>query len=133
MVINLDELNIAVTHNYVAAESNLCNVLRLLETRRDHVSGCRDRPESIKPEQLYEEFTKALTQHHPEWLQAAEKASDWTCKAWSSYIPEVKKTLPKIGNMRRKEAKDGGAAIHDSVMSKAKDNQETSTFSFSFL
>jgi hypothetical protein len=35
-----DELNIAVTHNY-GGESNLCNVLRLLETRRDHVSGCR--------------------------------------------------------------------------------------------
>jgi hypothetical protein len=135
MVINLDELNIAVTHNYVAAESNLCNVLRLLETRRDHVSGCRDRPESIKPEQLYEEFTKALTKNHPEWLQAAEKESDWTCKAWKSDIPEVKKTIPKIGNMRRKEAlaKNGGAAIHDSVMSKAKDSQETSTFSFSFL
>lgn len=135
MVINLDELNIAVTHNYVAAESNLCNVLRLLETRRDHVSGCRDRPESIKPEQLYEEFKRALTQHHPEWLQAAEKDSDWTCKAWSSSIPQVKKAMPKIGNMRRKDAlaKDSGAAIHDSVMSKAKESQETSTFSFSFL
>jgi hypothetical protein len=139
MVINLDEMNVAITHNYVGT-TNLCNVLRFLETKEDQVSGCRDRAQSIKPERLLEEFKQELTRLHPEWLQTAMKESDWTCKtwssktkAWSSSIPTVE-TKPMIGNVNRKEAvaKDKGATNHDSVMSKAKDSQE-STFSFSFL
>jgi hypothetical protein len=85
-VINLDEWNIAITHNYVS-RSNLCNVLRFLREKRDQVSGCRDRIESIKPEQLYEEFKKTLQQQHPKWLQHALDVPDWTCRAWKKSMP----------------------------------------------
>ena len=85
LVINLDEWNIAITHNYVS-HSNICNVLRFLREKRDQVSGCRDRIESIKPEQLYEEFVQTLQQQYPQWLQEALDTPDWTCRAWKRGI-----------------------------------------------
>jgi hypothetical protein len=83
MVVNLDELNVAITHNYVS-RSNLPNVLRFLRTQLDQISGCRDRPESIKPQDLYQAFCRALEEHHPKWLREALSVPDWTCPAWKT-------------------------------------------------
>lgn len=106
----------AITHNYVA-KSNLPNVLRFFSEKRDQVSGCRDRPEAIKPENLYEEFVAALEAKHPDWLKEALNEPNWTCAAWSR-APEVKN--------------DSDDKPSSSIMSKAK-TEENSTFSFSFL
>jgi hypothetical protein len=81
MVINLDEFNLAITHNYVA-DSNLANVLKFLSTKREQVSGCRDRAESVKPERLYEEFTEAMRRARPDILAEATQVKDWTCATW---------------------------------------------------
>ena len=119
MVINLDDVNMAITHNYVA-KSNLSSVLRFFSEKRDQVSGCRDRPEAIKPECLYEEFVAVLEKKHPEWLQEALNEPDWTCAAWSCAPPETEaKSTEK-------------ASTSSSIMSKAKTDEST-TFSFSFL
>ncbi len=52
-------ISVALTRNYVSA-SNLPDVLRFLDTRVSQISGCRDREEAVKPEQLGIEFRKAL-------------------------------------------------------------------------
>lgn len=117
MVINLDPMNIAITHNYVS-RSNLSNVLKFMEEKRDQVSGCRDRAESIKPEHLRGEFVKALRTDHSELLQEALAKSNWTCSAWKSSLPVEEKG---IGSLLKKS----------SVMKKAQCNE--ATFSFSFL
>lgn len=106
MVINLDDFNLAITHNYVS-DSNLGNVLKFLSTKRDQVSGCRDRPESVKPDKLYEEFVEALRQERPHVLEDALKVEDWTCPTWKTIKPKT------------------------SIMEKAKTNN-ASVFSFSF-
>lgn len=106
MVINLDDFNLAITHNYVS-DSNLVNVLKFLSTNRDQVSGCRDRPESVKPERLYEEFTEVLRQERPHILEEALKSEDWTCPTWKP------------------------TRHQKSIMEKAKANEDSS-FSFSF-
>lgn len=56
-----DDRNVAValTRNYVSS-SNLSDVLRFLDTRVSQISGCRDREEAVKPEELGREFRKAL-------------------------------------------------------------------------
>jgi hypothetical protein len=134
LVVNLDELNIAITHNYVGI-SNLANVLRFLDTKRDQVSGCRDRTESVKPEQLHAEFKDTMMHLHPDWLEEASKEPDWTCNAWQSVstVKGIKAKIPITGIMRKEAAsKDNGANHQSSVMAKAKDRQE-SGFSFSFL
>jgi hypothetical protein len=121
MVINLDDINCAITHNYASA-SNLSSVLRFLSEKRDQVSGCRDRADSVKPEQLYEEFVTLLEARHPEWLKEA-LASDWNCKAWKS---------PPLKEVQAIE-KDPTSQHHDtSIMEKARAG-ENSAFSFSFL
>jgi Cupin-like domain len=128
MVINLDDMNIAITHNYVSV-SNLSNVLKFLDTKRDQVSGCRDRAESIKPERLYEEFVQAMEQHHHDWLQTALAVPDWTCRTWK---------LSCLSNHRVENTQSGGAVTNKpslsktSVMEKAKSGIDTS-FSFSFV
>ena len=67
MVMNLDDRNIAITHDYVFSE------------KQDQISGCRDRKETVKPEQLYDEFTKVLQEREPRNLEKALSQTDWTC------------------------------------------------------
>jgi Cupin-like domain len=111
MVINLDGgLNVAITHNYVS-QSNLGNVLKFLDAKRDQVSGCRDRRESIKPERLYEEFVIAMREYQPTWLRTALAEPLWTCRAWRN--PKAQADAPE-----------------KNVMEEAK---SATTFSFSFL
>jgi ribosomal protein L16 Arg81 hydroxylase len=92
MAVNLDDVNIAITHNYVS-RSNLGNVLRFFQEKQDQISGCRDRKESIKPEQLRDEFVKVLGENESskeeehEYLQSALAQPDWTCHAWSNAAP----------------------------------------------
>lgn len=115
MVINLDEgLNVAVTHNYVS-ERNLANVLRFLQGKRHQVSGCRDRAESVKPDQLYEAFVEALKNKHPKMLETAQRVSHWTCKAWKD-----SPTQPTVPDESQ-----------PNIMEKAKD--DSTSFSFSFF
>jgi Cupin-like domain len=128
MVINLDDINIAITHNYVST-SNLSNVLKFLDTKRDQVSGCRDRADSIKPERLYQEFTAALQQYHPQWLQAALAVPDWTCRAWHS--PATARRPLDRDKSTANECKSDTHAGTTSVMEKAKSSL-VAGFSFSF-
>ena len=119
MVINMDDVNIAITHNYVA-KSNLCNVLKFLSEKREQVSGCRDRSEAIKPETLYEDFVASLEKHHSEWLQEALNVPDWTCATWS----RTPKDIPRL-------APNATPVPSESIMAKAK-AEENDSFSFSF-
>jgi hypothetical protein len=80
-VINLDDCNIAITHNYISP-SNLGNALKFFVQKVDQVSGCRDREDSIKPEFLYDEFVKAMKIKEPTYLERALKQTTWTCNAW---------------------------------------------------
>jgi Cupin-like domain len=128
MVINLDDINIAITHNYVST-SNLSNVLKFLDTKRDQVSGCRDRADSIKPERLYQEFTAALQQHHPQWLQAALAVPDWTCRAWR--LPSPTDHHKSRASVCTKSSETLGGTT-TSVMEKAKSSLDVG-FSFSFV
>lgn len=52
-------VSVALTRNYVSA-SNLPDVLRFLDTRVSQISGCRDRGEAVKPNELGREFRNAL-------------------------------------------------------------------------
>ena len=139
MVINLDDVNIAVTHNYVS-QSNLATVLRFLQKKVDQISGCRDRKESIKPEMLYSEFCKVLRERHPVWLQKAQEKANtaWPCLAWTDDAqddqPKQKQKSFINGKRRRKDEESS-----NSIMAKAKKHEAfesptaSSGFSFSFL
>lgn len=107
-VINLDKVNIAITHNYVS-DSNLSNTLKFLETKQEQISGCRDRDESIKPEHLSDEFKNALKQQFPDLLSKALQVDRWTCKAWKNSETQRKSVI--------EQAKEAGS----------------SSFSFSFM
>lgn len=145
MVINLDDTNIAITHNYVS-RSNLGNVLRFLGKKEDQISGCRDRRDSIKPAHLHDSFLSAL-QHQfgndAEWLVKAQEQAEsyWTCKAWTNdkrddgmnTSRKRRSQVPESGS-DKKERLSGGV----SVMAKAKatgiqETSESAPFSFSFL
>jgi hypothetical protein len=142
MVINLDDHNIAITHNYVS-RNNLGNVLKFITDKNDQVSGCRDRQDSIKPEQLYDEFTKALEKVEPEALKAAQAQaaqSGWTCNAWNggkekgTQYKENHKPVPTCGvnNKKRSHHAPDDETCHEpkSVMAKT---EKVAAFSFSFL
>ena len=84
-VLNLDDgLSVALTQNYASA-TNLGDVLRFLDTRVGQVSGCRDRPEAVRPEELGREFRAALRERRPDLLERGEEAAaaGWNCRAWS--------------------------------------------------
>jgi len=134
LVINLDQVNIAVTHNYVS-QSNLSTVLRFLQKKQDQISGCRDRQESIKPEHLYQAFTTELQKVHPQWLQEAQDKANagWTCKAWTDDVQEenrsTKRKKPKkkksITKKRKRNGEGGGdtktsSSSSNSIMARAK-------------
>lgn len=137
MVINLDSTNIAVTHNY-ASKSNLSTVLRFLQLKEDQISGCRDRQESIKPEDLYREFCKVLKTSYPEWVEEAQQKANagWSCAAWRD---DTKKEKPKSkqflnGKRRRIEEESNNSIMAKAKTSTASDSPTATTgFSFSFL
>ena len=56
-------ISVALTRNYVSG-SNLPDVLRFLDTRVGQISGCRDRSEAVGPEELGDEFRRALLSRH---------------------------------------------------------------------
>jgi Cupin-like domain len=128
-VVNLDPINVAVTHNYVS-RSNLSDVLRFLSTKIDHISGCRDRKESIKPEDLHGAFVDKLREHFPQWLEEAEKNANegWTCAAWKDQVTNESKDVKQY-LLHRKKRKS-----KCSIMSKLNSSAEESihTFAFSF-
>lgn len=128
MVINLDDSNIAITHNYVSP-SNLGNVLKFFADKQDQISGCRDRKESIKPEALHEAFTMALSTKEPKHLARAQEQTGWTCKAWKEDKTPSKKTVESSGDTNSSQTT---SEIHGgtSLMSKT---EKVASFSFSFL
>jgi len=73
----------AITQNYVSS-TNLSDVLRFLQHKPQQISGCRDRPEAIKPDRLLEAFVAALREHRPSLLAEAQECAKegWRCDAW---------------------------------------------------
>jgi len=80
-VINLDDSNIAITHNYISP-SNLGNTLKFFAEKQDQISGCRDRKESIKPEYIHDALVKVLKIKEPNHLNQAIQQTGFTCRAW---------------------------------------------------
>jgi hypothetical protein len=131
MVINLDDRNIAITHNYVSP-SNLGNVLKFFLEKQDQISGCRDRKESIKPELLYDKFVKVLGDKEPEHLKMALAQSTFTCRTWKDKSSSKGNSSPTSVTCKKRQlgAIGNDANEHTSVMAKAKKVDE---FTFSFL
>jgi hypothetical protein len=129
-VINLDKINVAITHNYVSG-SNLGNVLRFLSKKENQISGCRDRLESIKPDRLYHEFVTSLDKYRHDLLQRGLSQKDWTCQAWrNTSTNEIKRS----GRKRRKaeiSKSEQNITEKASLMARAKTKEPS--FSFSFL
>ena len=136
MVINLDEHNCAITHNYVSP-SNLGNVLKFFVEKQDQVSGCRDRVETIKPGHLHDALVQALTKVEPKNLQKAQQQQGWTCRAWkeeseatsskkdcADHDHKAKEQLRAEEPELTKEA--GGTSVMDRT-------EKVADFSFSFL
>lgn len=80
-VINLDDTNIAITHNYISP-SNLGNALKFFVEKQDQISGCRDRKETIKPEHMHNQLVKVLRTKEPRHLMKALEQRSFTCLAW---------------------------------------------------
>ena len=146
MVINLDRVNVAITHNYVS-RSNLGNVLRFLKCKEDQISGCRDRVDSVKPDKLHATFSTALQDQFGEetgWLAQAQQqaASHWTCKAWKNDDLEDRHAVGGDSKRRRvntneKQSLEDKNAPGNNIMLKAKTSSGAelgdAPFSFSFL
>jgi len=140
-VINLDDSNLAITHNYISP-SNLGNALKFFVEKQDQISGCRDRKESIKPEYIHDELVKVLRMKEPDHLNRARKQTGWTCRAWEEKKSEAVITDDDDDNKDNKKRKincvDGkyeretndGKEESSSVMSKI---EKIPAFSFSFL
>ena len=113
-VLNLDDgLSVALTQNYVSS-SNLGDVLRFLDSRVGQISGCRDRQEAIKPEDLGAELRKALGEQRPELLQMGDEANakGWSCKAWTDDINGAEGVCEGVAKKQKKES--------SSILDKAK-------------
>ncbi len=85
-VLNLDDgMSVALTQNYVS-KSNLPDVLRFLKMKPQQISGCRDRSEAIRPEDLLGVFTKRLQESRPGLLEEAQRLAniEWQCAAWEN-------------------------------------------------
>jgi hypothetical protein len=150
LVVNLDEINVAVTHNY-ASESNLPSVLKFLDEKRDQVSGCRDRNDSVKPDRLYETFVDRLRERYPEMTDRALRDPGWACRAWRSDPAardgtgtgrdggRVAKASRGRAPSRPRKDRPGGQCSSarggsgTSVMTQAKTGDGDGGFSFSFL
>jgi hypothetical protein len=120
LVVNLDDMNVAITHNY-ASGSNLGSVLKFIREKNDQVSGCRDRDESIKPEQLYDELVKELMEKYPDLTKEALARNDWNCKAWKTPSP-----------IESTEA-DSAPKVNESTSVMVKAKETSGEFSFQFM
>mmetsp|Transcript_26744 Transcript_26744/g.40152 ORF Transcript_26744/g.40152 Transcript_26744/m.40152 type:complete len:612 (+) Transcript_26744:20-1855(+) len=145
-VLNLDDgMSVALTQNYVS-RSNLPDVLRFLKMKPQQISGCRDRPEAIQPEDLLHAFTSRLQQCRPDLLLVAQSLADtkWQCAAWGDdneeeqtqekQSPHNKKKLKTLSQSIVQQAKSNNATNSDNQT--RKDNGTTahaSQFTFSFL
>ena len=147
MVINLDRVNIAITHNYVS-RSNLGDVLRFLKYKENQISGCRDREESVKPNKLYAAFSSGLQDtfgKDADWLVQAQRqgGSHWTCDAWKdnelngAHMAAAASMKRKLEATDEKQARQENSDKGSSIMSKAKIGNTIESgdapFSFSFL
>ena len=118
-VLNLDDgLSVALTQNYVSS-SNLGDVLRFLDSRVGQISGCRDRQEAIKPEDLGAELRKAMGEQRPELLQTGDEANakGWSCKAWTDdFINGAGDVCEGVAKKQKKES--------SSILDKAKEAED---------
>ncbi|KAG7348844.1 cupin-like domain containing protein [Nitzschia inconspicua] len=119
-VINLDDVNIAITHNYLSP-SNLGNALKFFVEKQDHISGCRDRAESIKPEMIHDALVEALRTKEPKHLEKAMAQTEWTCRAWSS----------QSTNQPDKEQEDPTSEVKRKTI--MEQTEPLASFTFSFL
>lgn len=126
-VINLDDRNIAITHNYVSP-SNLGNALKFFTDKQDQISGCRDRKESVKPEHIYDELVKALKEKEPKHLEKALEQKGWTCRTWKDEPAKTAETIQTTGKRKHESIMD--TVEPKSVMAKT---EKIESFSFSFL
>uniref|UniRef100_A0A7S1TU82 JmjC domain-containing protein n=1 Tax=Phaeomonas parva TaxID=124430 RepID=A0A7S1TU82_9STRA len=85
LVLNLDDVCVAITQNYVSA-SNLKLVVDFLKYKEDQISGVRDRLQdgeegdvaaavggtsaAVQPEQMHRELVEAMERDYPEVFQA---------------------------------------------------------------
>jgi Cupin-like domain len=125
MVVNLDDTNCAITHNYVSP-SNLGNVLKFFSEKQEQISGCRDRSESIKPEHLHEAIVEALAVAEPKILRQAQEQKQWSCGAWKD---NAKRDAGTVTDKEAVHAKTTSEP-RTSVMARM---EKVSEFSFSFL
>ena len=118
-VLNLDDgMSVAITQNYVS-KSNLPDVLRFLETRQQQISGCRDRPEAVKPEDLLHQFRSCLRESRPILLdQAQSLANDgWHCAAWDDDAEYTMKRKAESHGHKKKKTKTG---VNRSIVEQAR-------------
>ena len=94
------------------------DVLRFLDSRVSQISGCRDRQEAIKPEDLGAELRKALCEQRPELLQIGDeaKAKGWSCKAWTDDTNDAGDVCDGVAKKRKKES--------SSILDKAKEAED---------
>jgi hypothetical protein len=135
-------MNIAITQNYVSS-TNLPDVLRFLEYKPQQISGCRDRPEAVKPDRLLLDFVSALREHQPLLLTQAQEVArkGWVCDAWKddeSHVTNVEDDsncgLESFRKRRKgtsvvEQAKSSPVMVTDNGISCNKDKG----FTFSFL
>lgn len=127
-VINLDDVNIAITHNYLSP-SNLGNALKFFVEKQDHISGCRDRQESIKPEHIYSVLVEKLQENEPRHLEKALAQKEWTCRAWTN-MPVGDRNRNNDGGVVSEDDDSKVKAQNSSIMEKT---ERVKSFSFSFL
>eukprot|EP00551_Chaetoceros_affinis_P001616 CAMPEP_0203639112 /NCGR_PEP_ID=MMETSP0088-20131115/4950_1 /ASSEMBLY_ACC=CAM_ASM_001087 /TAXON_ID=426623 /ORGANISM="Chaetoceros affinis, Strain CCMP159" /LENGTH=164 /DNA_ID=CAMNT_0050493915 /DNA_START=81 /DNA_END=571 /DNA_ORIENTATION=+ len=123
-VLNLDDgMSVALTQNYVS-RSNLPDVLRFLKMKPQQISGCRDRPEAIQPEDLLHAFTSRLQQCRPDLLLVAQSLADtkWQCAAWGD-DNEEEQTQEKQSPHNKKKLK----TLSQSIVQQAKSNNATNS------
>ena len=143
-VLNLDDgMNIAITQNYVSS-TNLPDVLRFLEHKPQQISGCRDRAEAIKPDQLLEAFVSSLRKHRPSLLTTAQELANqgWHCNAWEDDKPQGQLNEMDCNNILESSAKrrKGTSVMEQAKQSHVIDDashlekkKEEEGFMFSFL
>lgn len=133
-------MNIAITQNYVSC-TNLPDVLRFLEHKPQQISGCRDRPEAIKPGHLLSAFVSALREARPSMLNKAQELAEqgWRCDAWEDLQEKINESdssccLESSGKRRKgvsviEQAKVSHLMINESCLETEK--EEGFMFSFS--
>lgn len=139
-----------MTRNYVSG-SNLSDVLRFLDTRVSQISGCRDRDEAVQPEELGNEFRKALSmvkirsasleeekkaddegEEGGRWAELLKRAEvkaeeGWNCDAWVD-LPSCHVDGASGGDCEgaRDRLKDS-TSTRSSVLSRAKQASSSSS------